>query len=72
MSGPAGSVCGMPKLPDSARAVLESDAFAHLVTLEPDGSPQVTVVWVGLDGDEIVSATCLSTARFATFATTRG
>jgi len=26
------------------------------VTLNPDGSPQVTVVWVGLDGDEIVAA----------------
>jgi PPOX class probable F420-dependent enzyme len=43
-------------LPDSARAVLESSALAHLVTLNPDGSPQVTVVWVGLDGDEIVAA----------------
>jgi PPOX class probable F420-dependent enzyme len=43
-------------LPDSARAVLESAALAHLVTLNPDGSPQVTVVWVGLDGDEIVAA----------------
>jgi PPOX class probable F420-dependent enzyme len=43
-------------LPGSARAVLESPALAHLVTLNPDGSPQVTVVWVGLDGDEIVAA----------------
>ncbi len=46
----------MTSLPDSARAVLESPALAHLVTLNPDGSPQVTVVWVGLDGDEIVAA----------------
>src|SRR5216683_5797376 len=43
-------------LPDSAKAVLDSSALAHLVTLNPDGSPQVTVVWVGLDGDEIVAA----------------
>lgn len=42
-------------LPESARAVLESNALAHLVTLGKDGAPQVTVVWVGLDGDEIVS-----------------
>jgi PPOX class probable F420-dependent enzyme len=42
-------------LPDSARALLESGALAHLVTLNRDGSPQVTCVWVGLDGDEIVS-----------------
>jgi len=35
--------------------VLESDRLAHFVTLNPDGSPQVTCVWVGLEGDEIVS-----------------
>lgn len=46
----------MGALPDAARAVLESDALAHLVTLNRDGSPQVSVVWVGLDGDDIVSA----------------
>ena len=45
----------MTSLPDSARGVLESAALAHLVTLNPDGSPQVTIVWVGLDGDEIVA-----------------
>jgi len=46
----------MTSLPDSARAVLESSALAHLVTLNPDGSPQVTVVWVGIDDDEFVCA----------------
>ena len=46
----------MSVLPESARAVLESNALAHLVTLNPDGSPQVSVVWVGLEGDDIVSA----------------
>jgi PPOX class probable F420-dependent enzyme len=44
----------MAGLPDTARAVIESAALAHLVTLNPDGSPQVSCVWVGLDGDEIV------------------
>jgi PPOX class probable F420-dependent enzyme len=42
------------ELPASARQVLESAALAHLVTLNEDGSPHVTCVWVGLDGDEIV------------------
>jgi PPOX class probable F420-dependent enzyme len=42
-------------LPESARRLVESDALAHLVTINPDGSPQVTCIWVGLDGDEIVS-----------------
>lgn len=43
-------------LPDSARALIESGAHAHLVTLNPDGSPQVTIVWAGVDGDDIVAA----------------
>jgi PPOX class probable F420-dependent enzyme len=43
-------------IPQSAREVLESARLAHLVTLNPDGSPQVTCVWPGVDGDEIVIA----------------
>jgi PPOX class probable F420-dependent enzyme len=43
-------------IPDEARAVLESDALAHLVTVNDDGSPQVSCVWVGLEGDEIAFA----------------
>jgi PPOX class probable F420-dependent enzyme len=44
-------------LPQEARALLESDAVAHVVTLNEDGGPQVTAAWVGLDGDEIIFAT---------------
>jgi PPOX class probable F420-dependent enzyme len=29
--------------------------MAHLSTINPDGSPQVTVVWIGLDGEDLVS-----------------
>lgn len=47
----------MAPIPDAARALLESDAVAHVVTLDEDGFPQVTAAWVGLDGDEIVLAT---------------
>jgi PPOX class probable F420-dependent enzyme len=46
----------MADLHPEARALIESDHLAHMVTINPDGSPQVTCVWVGLDGDEIVSA----------------
>jgi PPOX class probable F420-dependent enzyme len=45
------------KIPESARQVLESNALAHVATIDPDGKPQVTVAWVGLEGDEIVMAT---------------
>lgn len=42
-------------LNDALRALVESGRLAHLVTLNADGSPQASAVWVGLDGDEIVS-----------------
>lgn len=42
-------------LPASARDLIDSGALAHMVTLNRDGSPQVTCVWVGLDGDDIIS-----------------
>ena len=45
----------MSVLPPEARTTIESGALAHLVTINPDGSPQVTCVWVGLEDDEIVS-----------------
>jgi PPOX class probable F420-dependent enzyme len=45
------------ELPESARAVIESGRLAHFVTVNRDGSPHVTVVWVGLEGDEIVVGT---------------
>ena len=44
-------------IPEAARELLESDALAHVVTLDADGSPHVTLAWVGLDGDEVVMAT---------------
>jgi PPOX class probable F420-dependent enzyme len=43
------------EIPSAAREMLESNELAHLVTLNPDGSPQVTCVWVGLEDGEIVS-----------------
>ncbi len=44
------------ELPPSARGLIESGRLAHCTTLDPDGSPQVSAVWVGLEGDEIVMA----------------
>ena len=46
----------MVAIPASAREVLEGPNLAHVVTVNPDGSPQVSCVWVGVDGDEIVFA----------------
>jgi PPOX class probable F420-dependent enzyme len=43
------------ELPESARRLIESGALAHVVTLNRDGSPQVSCVWVGIDDGEVVS-----------------
>ena len=42
------------ELPESARRIVESGRLAHFVTVNADGSPHLTIVWVGLDGEEIV------------------
>jgi PPOX class probable F420-dependent enzyme len=45
----------MSGLPTELRDLIESGPMTHLSTINPDGSPQVTVIWIGLDGDEPVS-----------------
>ncbi|HET9143450.1 PPOX class F420-dependent oxidoreductase [Actinophytocola sp.] len=45
----------MTKLNAAARQLISSGALAHLVTINADGSPQVSVVWMGLDGDDLVA-----------------
>ena len=47
---------GIP-LPPAARDLLSLAALVHLVTVNADGSPHVTVAWAGLDGDELVLGT---------------
>ena len=37
----------------ATRAAIDAGRLAHLTTLNPDGSPQTTVIWVGLDGDRL-------------------
>jgi PPOX class probable F420-dependent enzyme len=51
-------VRGMTELLSPAvRALLESDAVATVVTLDPDGTPHVSSAWVGLEDGEIVIGT---------------
>jgi len=42
------------KLPEKWKDILSKKAFVHLATRMPDGSPQVTPVWVDIDGGRIV------------------
>jgi len=45
------------ELPEEAKALVRSGRLAHLATVNEDGSPHVTLAWVGLEGEEIVIGT---------------
>lgn len=44
----------MASIPEEAVRLLEGRHFAHVATLNADGSPQVTPVWIDRDGDSIL------------------
>jgi PPOX class probable F420-dependent enzyme len=46
----------MARLPDKVRTLFDGRNFAVLSTLEPDGKPHSTVVWVQRDGDDLLFA----------------
>ncbi len=45
----------MSVLPDQLRDLMTSGPMAHLTTINADGSPQVSVIWIGVEGEEPVS-----------------
>jgi PPOX class probable F420-dependent enzyme len=50
-------------LPDSVKKLFQEPNFAHLATLMPDGSPQVSPVWVDIEGDRIIVNTAEGRAK---------
>lgn len=53
----------MVEFSTQANALLGSDAVAHVWTSNPDGTPQVSVVWVVARGDEILFGTDASSQK---------
>lgn len=47
----------MSQLPEIAKGWIDSHEFATIATIEPDGRPQVSVVWVSRDGDDLLVST---------------
>lgn len=45
----------MTTLPAELSKLIDAGPLVHLATVNPDGSPQVSVIWVGLDGGQLVS-----------------
>ncbi|MFC3380607.1 PPOX class F420-dependent oxidoreductase [Couchioplanes azureus] len=44
-------------LPDTVRALIDGRTFAVVTTINADGSPQSTVIWMKRDGDDLIFST---------------
>lgn len=53
----------MTTIPPEVRTAVESGHLAHMVTINADGSPSVSIVWLGIGGDRFVTAHLASTQR---------
>jgi PPOX class probable F420-dependent enzyme len=47
----------MVNVPDAARDFLTTGPLAHVVTLDSNGTPHVTLAWAGFDGNDVVWST---------------
>ncbi len=47
----------MATISKGARDFLATGPLAHIVTLNPDGTPHVSLAWAGADGDDIIWST---------------
>jgi PPOX class probable F420-dependent enzyme len=51
-------------LPERVRRMLEAPNIGHLATLMPDGSPQVSPVWVDTDGTHVLVNTAAGRVKW--------
>ena len=60
-----GPISEVAMLDAAARDLVTSGAYGHVVTLDPDGSPHVTLAWFDVDDDELVFATLFDQRKLA-------
>ncbi len=53
----------MSRLTDSARKLLAGKNLLYLTTVNPDGSPQITPVWVDTDGQNVLVNTAVGRVK---------
>jgi len=41
-------------LPQSVKKILQDKAYGHVITFNADGKPQFTMVWMDVEGDEVL------------------
>ena len=42
------------EIPETVKQFLSEKAYGHVVTRNPDGSPQVSMVWMDVDGNDVL------------------
>ncbi len=53
----------MSRLTDAARKLLEGKNLLYITTINPDGSPQITPVWVDTDGQHVLVNTAVGRVK---------
>jgi PPOX class probable F420-dependent enzyme len=51
------------ELPNDIKDLLDEKVYVHLGTIMPDGSPHVSVVWIGRDGDKVLFSSALGRVK---------
>ncbi len=52
------------ELSDKLKTLLDSPVFITVATIQPDGSPQVSPVWVKRDGDDVLFSTTIDRQKY--------
>ncbi|MGN6246037.1 MAG: PPOX class F420-dependent oxidoreductase [Motilibacteraceae bacterium] len=58
----------MATLPDNAKALIDKHEYATIATIEPDGQPHLSIVWVARDGDDLLVSTTTNRRKYANLA----
>jgi PPOX class probable F420-dependent enzyme len=59
----------MTALPERARELVDGKNFATVATIQPDGGPQASVVWIKRDGDDVLYSTVKGRRKHANLLT---
>jgi PPOX class probable F420-dependent enzyme len=60
---PTEEVAMAAKLPDEVKALIDAPNFWHVSTVNPDGSPQSTVMWVDRRGERLMFNTAIGRVK---------
>jgi PPOX class probable F420-dependent enzyme len=52
-------------LPDAARELFDGPNFVTVATIDPDGKPQLSIVWAKRDGDDVLFSTIKGRRKYS-------